>query len=204
MGVRGVLEWAFGAEHARLDFDEIEESAGGGRSGIGLEYVLIQRAMIGQVDTSPGRSSPADDAEIIASVLRAALPWRDALWLADLARAGRSPDPMLGVRPGLVPERWHENRHGTRPATADAAELGTCGWRAQPRRNRKGALVHDPVRYTPCLWRPAPADIAAARRLWLDWWGHLLTVQVALRAVDLRWIEVTTAMPPLEPWRECS
>lgn len=202
LGVRELLEWAFGTECARLEFDEIGESSGGARRGVGIEHVLAQRAVLGgvEIDTSPGRSAPADDAEIIASVVQAALRWPDACWVADLARAGRVPDYMPFAAPRLHPLRWHCNRHGWHGKSEDAREA-TDGWPPQERRNRAGTLVAESVRYTPCYWSPTPAQINAKRRAYLDWYGHLLTLRVALRAAGLKWCEVSDEMPPMEPWR---
>lgn len=203
MSVRQALEWAFGTERAYFDIDEIGASSGGQRPGMSMEAILEQRFMLGTpVDSSPGRSSPAVAAEIIASVVRATLHLDDAIWVADLARAGITPDPMVGVSPVLQPVEWHANRYGWHGKTADARALGVEGWQPQPRRNRKGAIVHDAVLYTPCVWLNPPRQIAAARRRYLDWWGHLLSLQAALRAANLAAFEISSAMPPMTPWRK--
>ena len=91
--VRELLEWAFRDERAAFEADEIGASSGAQRQGVSMEHILEQRFMLGGVaiDTSPGTSSPHEDAEVVASVVRAALPWPDAVWVADLARAGREP-----------------------------------------------------------------------------------------------------------------
>ncbi|MBL3587636.1 hypothetical protein JMM61_20185 [Rhodovulum sulfidophilum] len=201
MPVRAALEWAFGTECARLDHDEIEAVGGTGWRPFGMEYVALERAQLGtRVDTSRGRSRPHDDAELIATVVRNVLPWYAATLVADLARAGRTPDWMSDARPRLKPEDWTVNRWGRHAKTADAATLGIEGWQPIPRRNRKGVIVHDAVRFTPCVWDPTPARIAAARRAYLDWWGYLLAVQAALKGADLTRIEVTRDMPPMRPW----
>ncbi|RBO51811.1 hypothetical protein DSD19_17010 [Rhodovulum sp. BSW8] len=62
-------------------------------------------------------------------------------------------------------------------------------------------IVHDRARYTPCVWVPTLAQIAAARRAYLDWWGYLLELQAALGSADLARIRVTGDMPPMTPWR---
>ena len=167
-----------------------------------MEYILLQQAELGRrVDVSRGRSYPADDAELIAAAVQGALPRSEALWLAELVRSGTTPDPMVGAMPRIVPEGWHQNQNGWRPATADAAELGSGGWRPQPRRNRKGAIVHDAVRYTPCRWERTPSEIGVARRRYLDWIGHLMTVLAVLRHEPLTWIEITGDLPDMTPWR---
>jgi len=202
MGIREALEWAFRDEFARLTFDERPEGCG---AGAGAEYVILRRALLGQtVDISRGTSKPADDAELVAAAVQGALSKSDAIWVADLARAGVTPDPMIGVVAKLVAERWQSNQHGWSPATSDAAGLGSQGWRPQPRRNKNGAIVYDQVRYTPCRWEHTPAEIATARRRYLKWIGHLMHVRAVLKYYPLRWLEVSTDMPETAPWRESS
>lgn len=111
------------------------------------------------------------------------------------------PDWMKGAVPRLVPVEWQFNQYGRQGRTADAAELGQAGWGPVRRRNRKGAMVTDRVRYTPCTWSPTARQVASARRRYLDWWGNLLTLQVALRQVGLRRHTVQDDMPPMTPWR---
>ncbi|OLS53887.1 hypothetical protein [Rhodovulum sulfidophilum] len=201
MPVRAALEWAFGTECARLDHDEIGAVGGTGWRPFGMEYVALERAQLGtRVDTSRGRSRPHDDAELIATVVRNVLPWYAATLVADLARAGRTPDWMPDARPRLRPAEWQQNQHRAYGRAYDSAELPD-GWQPIPRRNRKGVIVQDRARYTPCVWEPSPARIAAARRAYLDWWGYLLEVQAALGAADLARIRITRDMPPMTPWR---
>lgn len=214
LSVRGALEWAFAVEHARMDYDEIEASSGAAQRGRSVEAVIAERAMLGPVsiDTSPGRSDPADEADLIASALRAALSWRDACWMAELARARRAPDLLDNMAPRLLPVEWVQGRGGSRGRVADVLSPGVAasldlpprgGWPVGTglRRNRKGAVVRDPVSVTPCRWSPSADQVAAARRAWLDWWGHLLTVRSVLGARVGR-IEITDEMPPLSPWRK--
>ncbi|MGB2203177.1 MAG: hypothetical protein ACPH5G_17745 [Pseudooceanicola atlanticus] len=203
MSVRQALEWAFLTERASMDADEIGAVAGFGFRGRGAEAVIEERFHLGKrkIDTSFGRSEPAEDAQLVASVLRNELPWYAATWIADLARAGRAPVEMVFETPRLNPVEWHTNQHGRRGRTADAAELGAFGWKPVRRRNRKGIIVAEKVEYTPCHWSPTWSQIAAARRAYLDWWGHLLTIQYALRAAGPRRFSVTKEMPPLSPWK---
>ncbi|RAP39368.1 hypothetical protein BYZ73_20910 [Rhodovulum viride] len=201
MPVRAALEWAFGTECARLDHDEIEAVGGTGWRSYGMEYVALERAQLGtRVDVSRGRSSPHDDAELIATVVRNTLPWYAATLVADLARAGRTPDWMPDARPRLRPDEWQHNRPRLWAKSRDSSEAPD-GWQPIPRRNRKGVIVHDAVRFTPCHWDPTPGRIAAARRAYLDWWGYLLSVQAALKGADLLGVSVTGDMPSMTPWR---
>ncbi|WP_121068596.1 hypothetical protein [Chachezhania antarctica] len=200
MGIRQALEWAFGVEHARLSFDDARGDAG---QSYGMEYVLMRQAMLGQqVDVSRGCSAPADDAEMIAAVVQGTLGRADAIWVAELARAGATPDAMIGATPKIVPARMRDNQHGRSPETADAADLGVEGWKPQPRRNRKGVIVMDAVRYTPCRWERTPLEIALARRRYLNWIDHLMTILASLRHEPLRWIDLTSELPEIAPWRK--
>ncbi|RBO54049.1 hypothetical protein DSD19_06190 [Rhodovulum sp. BSW8] len=198
MPVRAALEWAFGTECARFDHDEIGAVGGTGWRSYGMEYVAIQQEQLGaRVDTSPGRSWPHDDAELIATVVRNTLPWYAATQVADLARAGRTPDWMPDARPRCVPVKWRETSHGPRAAQADGDT-----WRYRAGRGRHGAAVVE-MRGACCpvTYYPTAGQIAAARRAYLDWWGWLLDLQAALRGAGLVSIEVTRAMPPMEPWK---
>jgi len=200
MGVREALEWAFGVEHARLTFEDEQGDAG---PSYGMEYILLRQAELGQsIDTSRGVSRPADDAELIAAAVQGALCPQDAIWVADLARVASAPDAMIGATSRIVPARLRFNQHGCSPETADAAELGVEGWKPQPRRNRKGAIVMDVVRYTPCRWERTPAEIAVARRRYLRWIDHLMTILSVLRHERLRWIDLTSDLPEMRPWRK--
>lgn len=203
MSVRAALEWAFGVECAYFDRDELLATSGAGRPSIGMEAIIEQRFMLGKVaiDTTPGRSEPAEDADLIASVVRATLRFDDAVWVADLARAGITPDPMIGACPKMQPTEWHCNRYGWHGKTEDAKVLGHAGWSPQQRRNRKGAIVYDVVRYTPCTWSPSLRQIAHAQRRYLEWWGLLLDLQVAIRDAGPRWFTITQEMPPMTPWK---
>lgn len=209
MSVRSALEWAFGAECAFFDMDEIGASSGGQRRAMGNEAIIEQRFRLGKVsiDRSPGKSEPAEDAELVASVVRATLHLRDAIWVADLARAGITPDAMVGATPRIQPVAWVSGR----PDSAgrawwgkrdDARKLGSEGWQPQPRRNRNGAIVYDTVQFTPCTWSPTPRQIAAAQRRYLDWWGHLLSLREAISSAQPRWFTITNEMPPMTPWKE--
>ncbi len=213
LSVQAALEWAFAVERASMDVDEIAASTGGARRARGVEAMIAERASLGAVsiDTSPGRSEPADEAQEIASLLRHALPWRDAVWLADLARARSAPDLLDHMVPRMQPVGWVHGRGGPVGRKVDLAEgpaavaLGLPvrgGWPegACTRRNRKGVVVRDPIPATPVRSSITVDMIARARRLYLDWWGHLLTVRVALGARIGR-IEITDEMPDMTPWR---
>ena len=199
LGIREALEWAFGTEHARLSHGGL---CGYGLPGVGVEYLMLQRGAAGRVDVSPGRSLPADDAQTIAMVVEAELRPDSARRVEELARAGVMPWSPEAT-PRLEPLDWTCGRGGLwRGRTADARTLGAQGWRPVERVNRRGRKVVEPVLYTPCRWTITSQQLARRRRDHLDWWGDLISIRAALRAVDLRWVEITDRMPPMTPWRE--
>ena len=98
LGVQAVLEWAFRVEKAQLELPkrrDIDEEG----FGFGMEYVLMQRARLGCKVDGGGHTSQSythEDAEIVAATL-AGIPdslggKRMAIYVAELARAGMTPD----------------------------------------------------------------------------------------------------------------
>ncbi len=207
MSIGELLEWAFQRELVSLDFDEIQTVSGMSGAGVGVEYILMERAMLGCRVDGGGRSDPHPDAEIVASAL-AAIPdvfggRRAAIWVADLARSGRAPDWMQDAVPRLYPVDWRTNRYGRHAKTDDASGLGVYGWPHQARRNRKGVIVHDVVHYCPCYWAPTASTIASARRAYLDWWNILRELRATFQMYGgLMCHDVTDEMPPMQPWKK--
>jgi len=199
MGVQQALEWAFGKERAQLELPERPDPDHGQGQGFGLEYVLMQRATLGcQIDG--GRYKPSsythEDAEVIAAIV-ARLPdslggIRMALRIAELARAGLTPDWMPGAVPQCVPVDIKRNRHGDR---AVSVVVGTEQVLV------KGHWRTVEVRACLVTWRPHPEQIASARRGYEQWWQALDWVRDGLVAGGmLREVEVTSAMPKRCPW----
>ena len=123
LGVQALLEWAFRVEQAQLELpppkDVIEEGF-----GFGLEYILLQRAALGcKVDGGQHKmgSYTHADAEVVAASV-AGMPdrlggIRMAISVAEMARAGMTPDWMPGVVPRCVPPETKQNQHGGRANT---------------------------------------------------------------------------------------
>ncbi len=117
LGVQAALEWAFRVEQAQLDLplppDVTEEGF-----GFGLEYVLLQRAVLGcKIDGGQHKIGgyTHEDAEVIAATV-AGIPdslggKRMAIRVAELARAGLTPDWMPGAVPRCVPSIVKQNQH---------------------------------------------------------------------------------------------
>jgi hypothetical protein len=206
MSIQAALEWAFSVEMARVEFDELNETAGSLRSGVDTIWVLMQRGALGCKVDGGGSSSPAADAEVIASAVTN-LPenWGGrsmATQIAALARAGMAPDWMPDARPRFSPSEVDQNRHGWTAKTAEAQHLGARGWPVQERRGRKGRVVKEPVLFCPVFLYPTQAEISRARRRYLDWIGALYWLHGDLKATGiLSTIRLTDEFPKLSPWR---
>ena len=199
LGVQALLELAFRIEKAQLELpapsDEVNEG-----HGFGLEYVLLQRAQLGcrvDGDRYKPEASTHEDAETIAAIV-AGLPddlggRRMAIRVAELARAGLTPDWMPDAVPRCVPVETRRNQHGERSITVVVGNervLSRGRWRTVE-------LLACPV-----TWSPHPEQIKAARRAYVDWWRALGGVRDGIASCDLlRAFEVTDAMPRSHPWR---
>ena len=198
LGVQAALEWAFRVEQAQLELPPPKDVTDEG-FGFGLEYVLLQRAMLGcKVDGGQHKmgSYTHPDAEVIAATV-AGMPdrlggIRMAIQVAELARAGLTPDRMPGVVPRCVPFEIKNNQHGERATTI---VVGT------ERVKTRGKWRTVDVLACPVTWRPHPEQIASARRGYEDWWQALDWVQDGLlEGAMLREVDVTAAMPKVRPW----
>ena len=166
-----------------------------------MEYVLIQRARLGCKVDSGGQHKMGSythaDAEVVAAAV-AGIPdslggKRMAIYVAELARAGMTPDWMPGVVPRCVPVETKQNQHGER---ANTIVVGT------ERVRTRGKWRTVEVLACPVTWRPHPEQIASARRGYDDWWQALDWVRDGLGVGGmLREVEVTAAMPKVRPWR---
>jgi hypothetical protein len=198
LGVQAALEWAFRIEKAQLELplptDVIQEGF-----GFGIEYVLLQRALLGcKIDG--GRHAVGDsthaDAEVIAATV-GGLPdtlggKRMAIRVAELARAGLTPDWMPGAVPRCVPIEMKRNRHGDRAVSVVVGEervLVGGKWR------------NVEIRACPVIYSPHPQQIEAAHHGYDDWWRALDWIRDGLVAGEmLREVEVTAVMPKVRPW----
>lgn len=138
------------------------------------------------------------DAEVIAATV-AGMPERlggirMAISVAELARAGITPDWMPGVVPRCVPVETRQNQHGERAVTI---VVGT------ERVKTRGKWRTVEVLACPVTWRPYPEQIAAARRGYEDWWAALDWLRDGLIVGGmLREMEVTAMMPRVRPWEK--
>ena len=199
MSVQQALEWAFRVEHAQLELPEPPDPGREHGFGFGLEYVLLQRAILGcKVDGGQYKigSYVHEDAEVIAATV-AGMPdslggKRMAIRVAELARAGLTPDWMPGAVPRCVPVDIKRNRHGAR---AVSIVVGT------ERVLMRGKWRSVEVRACPVMFRPDANQIEAARRDYQTWCNALGWIRDGLTASRLlRDVELTTTLPKTQPW----
>ena len=198
LGVQAALEWGFRVEQAQLELPPPKDGAEEG-FGFGLEYVLLQHAALGcKVDGGQHKmgSYTHADAEVIAATV-AGMPdslggIRMAICVAELARAGMTPDWMPDAVPRCVPVETKQNQYGKRAATI---VVGT------ERVMTRGKWRTVELLACPVTWRPHPEKIAYARRGYDEWWQALVWVRDGLIAGGvLREVEVTGTMPKVRPW----
>ena len=199
MSVQQALEWAFRVEHAQLELPEPPDPERGQGFGFGLEYVLMQRAALGcKIDGGQYKmgSYTHEDAEVIAATV-AGMPdtlggKRMAIRVAELARAGLTPDWMPGAVPRCVPVEVKRNRHGDYATTV---VVGT------ERVLSRGKWRTVEVRACPVMFRPDTRQIIATRRHYTEWHAALEWVRDALSTSGMmRETAVTEVMPPFSPW----
>ena len=198
LGVQAALEWAFRVEKAQLELPLPQDLTEAG-FGFSLEYALVQQAALGcKVDGGQHKmgSYTHADAEVIAATV-AGMPdslggIRMAIYVAELARAGLTPDWLPGVVPRCVPVETRHNQHGEQSTTV------VVGIERVLHRRRWRSVE---VLACPVTWRPHPEQIASARRGYEDWWQALDWARDGLVAGGmLREVEVTAAMPKVRPW----
>ncbi len=199
LGVQAILEWAFRIEKVRLELPDRREGDEESH-GYGFEHVLMRQAQLGcRIDGGRFKSMihTHEDAEVVAAIL-AGLPdslggLRMAIHVAELARAGLTPDWMPGAVPRCVPVETKRNQHGDR-ATTEVVGV--------ERVLHRGRWRSVEVLACPVAWRPHPQQIDGARRGYEDWWRALDWVRDGLVAGGmLREVEVTSAMPKVRPWK---
>ena len=110
---------------------------------------------------------------------------------ARYARLMRPPDPMVTFERKVEPVAWQKTRWGPRGRTevVERVRVRKCG------KTREVDVRATPVRIT-----PDAAQIAAARREYLEWVIALSRLQVALSYAVLDRHEVTDELPLPNPW----
>ncbi|WP_147112132.1 hypothetical protein [Tateyamaria sp. syn59] len=189
LSVQATLEWAFADEGASLDYGDL--SIGGGLADSCAR--LMQQGNLGgvRIDTSPGRSLPADGAQAVACAVAATFADRgQAVEIARFAKARRCPDWGEGRRLEVVPKRWEPGREGRQ-------SIVLSSWQHLKTR---GGVQRCRVSVCPVRIANDASTIGELRRNYNSWRMALLWLRPALQALDLKWISVTDELPPQRPW----
>lgn len=201
MTVQQALEWAFRVEHAQLELPEPPDPERSEGFGFGLEYVLMQRAALGcKIDGGRYKlgSYTHEDAEVIAATV-AGMPdnlggKRMAIRVAELARAGLTPDWMPGAVPRCLPVELRRNRHGDHATTelvGTERVLSRGKWRSVE------------VRACPVIFRPHRGQIEGARRAYTDWRAALAWLAHILSSREIfKDISIIEGLPKPHPWKK--
>lgn len=200
VGIRQLLEWAFQREFAQVDFDSVDRFGSVAQASFGMEYLLLERARVGCSIDGGGRSDPHHDAELVAaalSVLPVARGGRGmAVQIAELARLGAVPDCKLDARPRVEPAVWKDHWRG---------RFAKKVWLRDLRFSYRGRQRVFESYWCPIRYRDSSAEVAAARRNYLDWWAALDELRYTFQSRrDLIAYEVTDDMPLMMPWKNTS
>ena len=108
MSVQQALEWAFRVEHAQLELPEQHDPEQDHGFGFGLEYVLLQRAILGcKVDGGQYKigSYTHEDAEVIAATVAGEEPETAANNIQAITEAMAKPPriwPILSIAKSMI------------------------------------------------------------------------------------------------------
>lgn len=186
--VEWLVVWAFRSE--RVDIDEGMPRLQPGISQTAKICDILERAAIVQ---GGGSSPESEDAIVIAAHVRK-LGWHPRMTVVTYARAGRRPDPMVGAVPAVEPAEWRQNQWGRWPKVE---ALGR-----HPVTLEDGTVRFDDSLGCRIRIVPRPEEIRRARRVYTEWVQALAHVSALLRVTQpLRRWEVTTTLPPAQPWR---
>lgn len=197
ISIQRLLEWAFADECASVDFEDAGTLAAGygmiGNAGLMADYGALGCRVSGG-----GRSLPDPDADLVAAAV-AVLPEgcggrRMAVQIAELARARRVPDAMVGAQSRCIPVGTRQNMHGNWGLTES---LGT----AVDTSGRKVKRID--VRWCPVTYTLTADKIGRARRNYLQWWSALMEVRSTFKIYNnlSRW-QVSDVMPERAPWKK--
>jgi len=202
IGIWDLLVWAFQRECAQLD--PPGDMGGFGRHMMSSSYLICQHEMLGCHIDGGGRSPTHPDADLVSAAL-AVLPdanggWRMATTLAELARAGTTPDWRVPV--SIDPVNWNRNGHG-KMAAVEVAGVVDPAYGFPMVITARGNIDKRYGKCCPVIVRGDASQQARARRVYLDWWGALLSLRASFRLhQDLTSFWVSKAMPPREPWKK--
>jgi hypothetical protein len=196
IGIQRLLEWAFADECASVDFEDAGTLTQG-YGYVGNAFRMAERGALGCRIDGGGRSDPDADADLVAaavSVLPEGCGGRGmAVQIAELARARRVPDLMVGASSRCYPSNVNRNQHGSSSATEHVCYV-TDGAGRKPKRWD--------VRVCPVSYSNVGGEIARARRNYLQWYSALLELrQTFVNFNNLSRWSVSAAMPAMRPWQ---
>ena len=197
MTIQQALEWAFAAEHARIDFDGTGAHEFD-RPGVDNIWILQRQRELGCRVDGGGSSDPHPDAQIIAAAVEA-LPIgvggkRMALLVVECARARRVPDWRADERRGVVPCGWDMTDAGEWLASTRKLDPVTY-------RDRKGFRKSYRPELCPISYTGSAAVLAKRRREYLAWYGALLHLLFGLSWVGaFTAIRLVDGLPEPSPW----
>ncbi len=202
IGVRGLLEWAFGVECARLEFDDVVGVGPSGFANRSSTANICDMLALGdepgvgvKVDQFVGQSHPHPDADVVVGAVRNTLIWPDAVMVAQYARSAQLPVWDLGA-PVVTPRRQSRGRYAGGKVKTEAGD--------PIRYKSKRGWVSCKPRYCPVDIYPTAQQISAARRGYLNWYSCLMSVRSAIPSDDLKKFVLTKAMPVRQPWKKNS
>lgn len=202
LSVQRALEWAFGAEHARMDFD-LTGAREFDRIGISPEWRIAQAHAIGCRIDGGGQTRAHPDAELIAAAVEALalnpVYGKDmAVLVATCARAGTVPDWRGQPDRRIVPQGWDIGEDG-QPMAFEVV-VGEWSYVGRQRQRRTGKMWACPISYS-----GGAQSVGRARRQYLSWYGALLDLAMLLgRPGYLSDVMIVSGMPPLSPWQNTS
>lgn len=212
--VQVFLEWAFQKECAQLELPDRRDHSERG-FGFGMEHVLIERAKLGgvQIDGGgPRLKSSHEDAEVAAAAVsnlsREFGGRAMAVKIAELSRAGLTPDWLPGQEPKIEPLDWHARSNGQWQGKTEK-----CGvwmepfYQPHPKNPAKRIKRHrrHEIRWTPITFVVTPQQIESAHEEYSRWRRAMQEIRDNLQAGGmLREHEITKVLPPDCPWKRLS
>jgi hypothetical protein len=197
ISIVALLEWAFQRECVSLDFSREGALGMVSRPAVSSSYLIARHAELGCRVDGGGHSLSHPDADLVADAL-VQLPAhvggpRMAIWLAELARSGLTPDWCKDAQARCEPVEWRRSKHGDH---AKVCEIDVA------RHVHRGRTVETRVMLCPVRYMNTADEVARVRRAYLGWWGALLELRSSFQiGAHLSAYRVTDEMPPVRPWQ---
>lgn len=210
LSIRMALEWAYMTEYAQVDLSDDRSHL---RPSVGIEWVMLERLKVSNYRiTGGGRSDPHPDAEIINAGITALGQMKGFRWLAlfiaEHAANGSTPDWMQGEQPKIEPAEWKRGSKHARMAKSEILRrYHVSTWHPHPKNpkhrvQRRAEVIEE---WTPCIWTTTMQEIEACRSTYDQWRVGLQFLRDKLkRDGDLETISLTDHLPVNRPWLQGS